>query len=117
MKAHLIDTHLLVPRSRSSAKVKVKYQGHVSQKWVFRAHLCFTNTSCFTMFSSLPKTILQILSHIFFVICKCSSFGPAKQFVVWEKAQVMIMWDCLLTLSQTANFRPFQNERVCRRQF
>ena len=32
MKAHLIDTHLLVPRSRSSAKVKVKYQGHVSQK-------------------------------------------------------------------------------------
>ena len=32
MKAHLIDTHILVPRSRSSAKVKVKYQGHVSQK-------------------------------------------------------------------------------------
>ena len=32
MKAHLIDTHPLVPRSRSSAKVKVKYQGHVSQK-------------------------------------------------------------------------------------
>ena len=30
MKAHLIYTHLLVPRSRSSAKVKVKYQGHVS---------------------------------------------------------------------------------------
>ena len=32
MKAHLIDAHLLVPRSRSSAKVKVKYQDHVSQK-------------------------------------------------------------------------------------
>ena len=32
MKAHLIDTHLLVPRSGSSAKVKVKYQDHVSQK-------------------------------------------------------------------------------------
>ena len=32
MKAYLIDTHLLVPRSRSSAKVKVKYQGYVSQK-------------------------------------------------------------------------------------
>ena len=32
MKADLINTHLLVPRSRSSAKVKVKYQGHVSQK-------------------------------------------------------------------------------------
>ena len=32
MKAHLIDTHLLTPKSRSSSKVKVKYQGHVSQK-------------------------------------------------------------------------------------
>ena len=32
MKAHLINTHLVVSRSRSSAKVKVKYQGHVSQK-------------------------------------------------------------------------------------
>ena len=45
MKAHLIDTHLLVSRSRSSAKVKVKYQGHVSQKMgasgalVFQTHL------------------------------------------------------------------------------
>ena len=48
MKAHLIDTHLLVPRSRSSAKVKVKYQSHVSQKMgvsgaiVFHKHILFT---------------------------------------------------------------------------
>ena len=47
MKAHLIDTHLLVPRSRSSAKVKVIYQGHVSQKmgvsgaFVFHKHILF----------------------------------------------------------------------------
>ena len=47
MKAHLIDTHLLVPRSRSFAKVKVKYQGHVSQKMgvsgalVFHRHILF----------------------------------------------------------------------------
>ena len=41
MKAHLIDTHLLVPRSRSSAKVKVKYQGHVSQKMVVSGALVF----------------------------------------------------------------------------
>ena len=46
MKAHLIDTHL-VPRSRSSAKVKVKYQGHVSQKmgisgaFMFNKHILF----------------------------------------------------------------------------
>ena len=47
MKAHLIDTHLLVPRSRSSAKVKVRDQGHVSQKMgisgalVFHKHILF----------------------------------------------------------------------------
>ena len=45
MKAHLIDTHLLV--SRSSAKVNVKYQGHVSQRMgnsealVFHKHMLF----------------------------------------------------------------------------
>ena len=32
MKANLIDTHLLVSRSRSSATVKVKYQGHFLKK-------------------------------------------------------------------------------------
>ena len=40
MKAHLIDTHL-VPRSRSSAKVKVKYQAHVSQKMGVSGALVF----------------------------------------------------------------------------
>ena len=32
MKAHLIDTHLLVPRSRSIAKLNVKYEGHTFGK-------------------------------------------------------------------------------------
>ena len=32
MKAYLINMHLLVPRSRSYAKVKVKYKGYISQK-------------------------------------------------------------------------------------
>ena len=31
MKVHFIDTHLLVPSSRSSANTKVKYQSHISQ--------------------------------------------------------------------------------------
>ena len=35
MKAYLINTHLLVPRSVSSAKVKVEYQGYISQKMAF----------------------------------------------------------------------------------
>ena len=41
MKAHLIDSHLLVPRSRSSAKVKVEYQGYISQKIVVLVALVF----------------------------------------------------------------------------
>ena len=49
MKAHLIDTHLLVQKSRSSARVKVKYQGHVFQTMdknlsgalVFHKHILF----------------------------------------------------------------------------
>ena len=32
MKAYLINMHLLVPRSSSSAKVKVKYKGNISKK-------------------------------------------------------------------------------------
>ena len=32
MKAYLINMHLLVTRSRSSAKVKVKYKDYISQK-------------------------------------------------------------------------------------
>ena len=32
MKAHLINTHLLVSRSRSYAKVKVEHQDYISQK-------------------------------------------------------------------------------------
>ena len=34
MKAYLINMHLLAPRSRSSAKVKVRYKGYISQKMV-----------------------------------------------------------------------------------
>ena len=60
MKAHLINTHLLVPRSRSSAKVKVKYQGHVSQKmgvsgaFVFYKHILFCWEFIVTVTIELP---------------------------------------------------------------
>ena len=34
----------LVPKSRSSVKVKVKYQGYsFSKKWPLQGHWCFTN--------------------------------------------------------------------------
>ena len=47
MKAYFINMHLLVPRSRPSAKVKVKYKGYISQKmavsgaFVFHKHILF----------------------------------------------------------------------------
>ena len=47
MKAYLINMHLLVPRPRSSAKVKIKYKGYISQKmtvsgeFVFHKHILF----------------------------------------------------------------------------
>ena len=60
MKAHLIDTHLLVPRSRSSAKVKVKYKGYISQKtavsgaFVFHKHILFNSIQYNSKFNSIP---------------------------------------------------------------
>ena len=53
MKAYLINMHLLVPTSRSSAKVKVKYKGYISQKngrfggiHVSQTHLVFHVFKC-----------------------------------------------------------------------
>ena len=68
MKAHLINMHLLVPRSRSSAKVKVKYKGNISQKmavlgvFVFHKHILFK-----------------------FVICKCLNPLPDDKNLDWSK--------------------------------
>ena len=51
MKAYLINMHLLVPRSRSSDKVKVIYKGYISQEmaisgtFVFHKHILFIYSS------------------------------------------------------------------------
>ena len=68
MKAHLIDTHL-VPRSRSSAKVKIKYQGHVSQKGisVSQTHLgslCYTVTIYSEQDAIVCKSNLRFLDGV-----------------------------------------------------
>ena len=61
MKALLIDKHLLVPKSRSSAKVRVKYQGHVSQKMgvsgalVFHKHILFSSANAFNLENIVSK--------------------------------------------------------------
>ena len=55
MKAYLINMHLLVPRSRSSAKVKVKYKGYFSQKmaisgaFVFHKHILLSSANVFNL--------------------------------------------------------------------
>ena len=60
MRVHLIDTHLLVPRSRSSAKVKVKYQGHVSQKMGVSGALVFhKHILLLSVFAKLPDKIID----------------------------------------------------------
>ena len=87
MKAYLIDTHLPVPRSRSSAKIKVKYQGHVSQK-----NGCFGGIS-------VPQT------HLVFLFPEVL---PIQRHLIPAQPH--------LTLSQMTNFKLFQTERVCRQQ-
>ena len=75
MKAYLINMHLLVPRSRSSAKVKVKYKGYISQKmaisgaFVFHKHIVFHNVFY------LSQNKFQLFIYIYFVVCKGFEFG------------------------------------------
>ena len=63
--------HLLVPRSRSSAKVKVKCKGYISQKmavsgaFVFHKHILF---SMFYLSAAYDYEVLKIFCQIFSVI-------------------------------------------------
>ena len=69
MKAHLIDTHLLLPRS--SAMVTVKYQGHISQKWQCQGHLCFPNTFWSFLAISTPLTFARkVFSDLKIKLCQ-----------------------------------------------
>ena len=66
MKAHLIDTHLLVPRSRSSTKVRVKYQGQVSQKMGVSGAVVFHKDILFYHhFQHRPTAILLLIANSF----------------------------------------------------
>ena len=56
MKAHLIDAHLPLLRSRSSAKVKVKYQCHVPQKMGVSGAFMFHKHILFVFFCSVVTT-------------------------------------------------------------
>ena len=95
MKAHLIDTHLLVPRSRSSAKVKVKYQGHVSQKMgvlgalLFHKHILFSST----YLNGLTKSFVHLIVNFIYDVWKYIFFFKLKAFAEgifkYTKSQMM----------------------------
>ena len=55
MKAYLINLHLLIPRSMSSAKVKVKYRGYISQKMAVSMVFVFHKHILFLMFGWHPR--------------------------------------------------------------
>ena len=79
MRAHLIDTHLLILRSRSSAKVKVKYQGNVSQKMGVSGALVFHKHILFTMFPlyQIQKSPFQ---QLYFRFISSTGHRPASFF-------------------------------------
>ena len=58
MKAHLINTHLLVPRSRSSAKVKVKYKGYISQKMAISGAIVFHKNIVLILYLRAIETLV-----------------------------------------------------------
>ena len=92
MKAHLIDTHLLVPRSRSSAKVKVKYQGHVFQEMgvsgalVFHKHILFIILNKCRVFIQDPYYVIPTVVCPYVCLSECLSISnflyaqPLQQF-------------------------------------
>ena len=69
MKAHLINRVCLVPRSRSSAKVKVEYQGYISQEMVvlgalvFHTHILFFKVLKYVYMEERVKGLLDTASE------------------------------------------------------
>ena len=68
MKTHLIDTLLLVPRSRSSAKVKVKYQGHISLRNGRGGGISVSQTHLVLLLHTQELTLYQMTNFRFFQI-------------------------------------------------
>ena len=99
MKAHHINIHLLVPRSRSSAKVQVKYQGRVSQKMgvsgalVFHKHILF-----FSFYSDVVETVDIINTFVDHVVI-CINNKSLISMVTADK-QLKIICDLKLEKSQ-----------------
>ena len=89
--------------------------------WRKRAFRTCNNGNCEPI-----TTQYCILMHYRYIavenIVRKGEIACDKQFLLFSQCfpsyMVLIFhFKCTLTLSQTANFRPFQTERVCRRQF
>ena len=88
MKEYLINMHLLVPKSRSSAKVKVKYKGYISQKmavseaFVFHKHILF---------------YFLFLKHITIIVCNSKILVFSKGLnLFWTKMSKIKVWHLYL---------------------
>ena len=79
MKAHLIHTHLLVPRSRASAKVKVKYQVMFLKRWV-----------CFRGISVSQTHLVRGIPSVFMSVC-ISLFKIFSNFVLQTPPIVLLL--------------------------
>ena len=49
--------------------------------------------------------------------CRMDLFNPLPDDKILDWSKLKQIADNILTLSQMTNFRPYQTERVCRRQF
>ena len=101
--------HLLVPRSRSSAKVKFKYKGYISQKmavsgaFVFHKHVLFHNvfkSLCFRVFKSQDCLGMCGKQFIFFFFCR-------ETHTIEENAESLVK---LLEVCHTHNLKPSPKE-------
>ena len=110
--------HLLVPRSRSSAKVKVKYKGYISQKmavsgvFVFHKHIlftiCFVRYSLRYLYTSSPSSVCPKSSlDIVIVSLVSGSLIPCKH----SKSQAVCNYIVDHNSKTSHVNNPFQNDK------
>ena len=91
----------MVPRSRSSAKVKVKYQGHVSQKKSVSGALVFHKHILFNYFFSKPERTMDGKIRVTVnVVGKGVFTGVGRNYRIAKSAAAKKALRCIKTLEQ-----------------
>ena len=96
MKAYLINMHLLVPRSRSSAKVKVKHKGYISQKMAVSGAFVFHKHILFNIVIHLYQLLFVILYTCNFIYAfdsLCCLFKSVHYIFVYETLCMFLYFD------------------------